>query len=872
MTKNRALAAGRQSRILPTAASLIALMASLAAPGASAADLTLQAGDNTTPVRFSFNAASGATNWPGQLAAASGNNYFTNGLQLRSNPGASLTVTFAGDQLNLQNSILALRGGTGSTTNVGSNMIVTGTGAGINNGAGTTAQTLASNAAIQLASGSVFTLNPGDNTRTLTVSAAMAGAGSVVVTNTSTAGATILSNTNNAYTGNTTVTGTGLLQMGAATALPDAVTAGDLVIAKGTVTNGGTVQLLGNATTTQGLADGAGGGGVVENAGASDAILTIQGNTTGDRTFSGTIQDGSGGGNLGLTKTGSTTREILTGANTYTGATTISGGTLQIENNSALGTATGTADGTVINGTGVLGLNNGVSSAEYLTMAGRDSANTNPDAVVSTGNNTLTGPIVLTATGATGVNFAFSSASGTLTVGGPITGDGPNALIFRGAGDTVVNGSITLTEAGSDHEVAGEGSGAKTIAGAVDLSGSRMANIVNDGTGSLTFNGPVKMNDVTGNAWVGAEDGNLSVTGTLEMKNAAGGAVIANNGAGAVSVAGADMSGAKAGNAVWNDVGGSLTVGSVAVAGVLNMSGAQGTWSQVVNSGAGSVVVYSDIDMRNSTATNSVVGNRGAGSLTVNGDIDMTGSTGTRQVGNVGSGSTTVNGTLTNVAEAGATAGTFIVGQGADLTDVDKLGVGAGATIDATDVVSDFTIVSGQTLYGAGEVIAPTESVQMLSGAGGVMAPTGGDVVAAAGSIIDMGNGLHTDFATLTILGDMTLEKDSLIQVNLDPTGAGGFDLLAVSQILKIVDMARLQFFWSVAPTALVYTFASYATIDRASGAEFAVTDAPTGYHIDYGYQGQYVALVSDIPVPAPLFLMGLGALIMGAGRRYAKR
>jgi len=615
--------------------------------------------------------------------------------------------------------------------------------------------------------------------------------------------------------------------------------------------NGKDIQMSGGTLNLNGhdaILDGLHGDGVVTS--VDDPGLTL----IGGGTYSGTIT-----GPIDLTMNGASTAvQILsgTGTNTYSGVTTISGGTLQVEKDSALGTPVGgqtLANGTVINGTGVLGLN-GVSSGEYLTVAGRDAGDANPNAVVSTGSNTLSGPIALTATDATGTDFAFSSASGTLTVDGAITGDGSNALIFRGAGDTVVSGSITLTEAGSDHMVVGDEGGAKTIAGAVDLSGSGSAAIINAGTGSMTFNAPVKMNDVTGAAWVRANGGDLSVTGTLDMKNAAGAATIANYGAGAVAVAGADMSGAQGNASVWNDAAGSLTVGSVAVAGVLNMSGAQGSWSQVVNAGAGSVIVYSDIDMTGSTAANNVVGNRGAGSLVANGDIDMTGSTGVRQVGNVGTGSTTVDGTLTNVAEAGASAGTFIVGSAANLAGVGKLGVSDGATIDATAVASDFNIVSGQTLYGAGTV----------------KEPTAGDVVAKAGSTIDIGNGLYTDIATLTILGDMTLEEDSLIQINLDPTGAGLVDLLQVSDILNIVDRAKLVFYWTVAPTALVYEFARYETLDPTSGT-FAVTNAPTGYHIDYGYNGHYVALVSDIPVPAPLFLMGLGALIMGAGRRYAK-
>ena len=62
------------------------------------------------------------------------------------------------------------------------------------------------------------------------------------------------------------------------------------------------------------------------NAGGAGAILTTGGNNT-STTFSGVIQDGAGV--TGLTKVGTGTF-TLTGANTYTGGTTISAGTLQI--------------------------------------------------------------------------------------------------------------------------------------------------------------------------------------------------------------------------------------------------------------------------------------------------------------------------------------------------------------------------------------------------------------------------------------------------------------------------------------------------------------------------------------------------------------
>ena len=67
------------------------------------------------------------------------------------------------------------------------------------------------------------------------------------------------------------------------------------------------------------------GSGSVTNSGASPATLTVGGNGT-STVFSGSLANGTG--SLGLTKTGAGIF-TLTGNNTYTGATTVSVGTLQ---------------------------------------------------------------------------------------------------------------------------------------------------------------------------------------------------------------------------------------------------------------------------------------------------------------------------------------------------------------------------------------------------------------------------------------------------------------------------------------------------------------------------------------------------------------
>ncbi len=70
------------------------------------------------------------------------------------------------------------------------------------------------------------------------------------------------------------------------------------------------------------------GAGTLQNAAASAGTLTIGGGNA-TSTFSGTIQDGAGGGVLNLTKTGSGTISLTGAANlTYTGTTTVSAGVL----------------------------------------------------------------------------------------------------------------------------------------------------------------------------------------------------------------------------------------------------------------------------------------------------------------------------------------------------------------------------------------------------------------------------------------------------------------------------------------------------------------------------------------------------------------
>ena len=118
---------------------------------------------------------------------------------------------------------------------------------------------------------------------------------------------------NNTYTGANDVQA-GTLRAGSTTAFGDNVAT--------TVDSGAVLELDGNNNSIGSLA----GAGTVENANATAATLTTGGDNT-STTFSGLVQDGTGGGALSLTKTGSGT-QTLSGANTYTGVTTVNAGNL----------------------------------------------------------------------------------------------------------------------------------------------------------------------------------------------------------------------------------------------------------------------------------------------------------------------------------------------------------------------------------------------------------------------------------------------------------------------------------------------------------------------------------------------------------------
>jgi len=386
-----------------------------------------------------------------------------------------------------------------------------------------------------------------------------------------------------------------------------------------------------------------GGGATIGNLSTNGGLVTL--NLGGTSAVSGVIS-GSGG----LTKTG-TGALTLSRANTYTGATTLTAGTLTLANNAALGT-------------GTLSLNGGTLAAS----GSRTLAN-----AISLANNSIIG--------GTG-NIAFSGA---------LTNTNNRTLTVNNTGSTTFNGAVNLSNSATSRTLTIAGTGATTIAGVIQNgSTSTASGITQSGTGTLTLSGN---NTYGGNTTLSA--------GTLVMSN--------NNafGTGTLLLGTGTFSAGGAARTVSNNVtlSGNTTIGGSLGLTFLNPVTASNNLTLTVNNSA--LTTFNTVNLSNS-ATNRTLTLAGTGSNVVFAGPIQNGSTSTASaVTKTGTGTVTFSGNNTYGGATTLTAGTLVVDSNT------ALGTGtlslSGGTIRGNGVArtlgNAITLAASSTIAGSSDLI-----------------------------------------------------------------------------------------------------------------------------------------------------------------------
>lgn len=202
----------------------------------------------------------------------------------------------------------------------------------------------------------------------------------------------------------------------------------------------------------------------------------------------------------------------LTGANTYTGVTTISAGILNIQNGSALG---GTTSGTTITSGATLQIEGGISvGAEALTIRGAGAPGATGALENVSDTNNYDGLLTLGAAG------TISSDAGVLnlTNAGTITG-ATFGLTLTGAGDGSIAGIIGTTSGTLTKTGAGKWTltGASTFTGRTFISGGTLEfkTLKNVSGGASSLGAPTTAANGT------IDIGSTTIPGTLRFTGAA---------------------------------------------------------------------------------------------------------------------------------------------------------------------------------------------------------------------------------------------------------------------------------------------------------------------------------------------------------------
>ncbi|WP_247871514.1 autotransporter-associated beta strand repeat-containing protein, partial [Azospirillum sp. TSH7] len=501
---------------------------------------------------------------------------------------------------------------------------------------------------ITVSSGKTLTLTNGSSD-TLTIASKITGSGAV----TKTGAGTLTLTGGNDYSGATTVSD-GTLTTNGGIGDSSAVT----------VASGATLELSG-AETIGSL--------------AGSGSVTLGGNTLsvgGDNTS--TSFDGIVSGTGGLSKSGTGTL-TLTGTNSYTGATTVSAGTLEL--NSSGGTALADSSAVTVASGATLKLSSATETiGDLQDSAGTLALGANALTINQTSNKTFSGAI--TGTSASSLTLSTNAGSTSLTLSGTSNSSG-----FAG-GITVTNGWLVVS---SDSNL---GTGTLTLnGGTLRLSAT-----------TATIDNAVAIGNNGGTVSVAPSGGNLTLSGAVSgsgtLTKAAGGNLTLsadNSGfsgaftinAGTVTVSNANALGSTTGGTTVADGAALALSGGITVAENLTLSGSGVSSGGALISASGTNTVSGTVTLNaNATVTTT-------SALTISGVVG-----GANALTKGGSNTLTLSGDNTYTGATTISAGTLVAGHSNALgTTAGSTTVASGATLA---VANGVTLAENLTVSGSG--------------------------------------------------------------------------------------------------------------------------------------------------------------------------
>jgi autotransporter-associated beta strand protein len=530
-----------------------------------------------------------------------------------------------------------------------------------------------------------------------------------------------------------------------------------------------------------------------------------------------TIGGGAIAGAMDLTKQGAGNL-TLTEANTYSGQTIVTGGTLKVGNQAALGTATGVSDATLVSGGGTLDLNGFAlgTQQERILIAGAGVGgngaliNTGADQINATRFVTLTADATIGGTGRIDVRGSTSTANppnGSLDVAGfTLTKTGANK--FAIVSTLVTDGNIVVNQGTLSIETTSkvQGNGTITLNAGTTL---QFYDNVTPGnvTRNMVFNGITVDNQ---NRAVEVIDSNISFGGnnTFSIGTASTNTLLLTG--------------------VLSETGGPRIL-TKSGAGILGLAGAN-TFSGDTRVTGGTLRLDNSLALQNSTLDYSNLG--GAVSFSSLTSATLGGLKGNQALA---------------LANASAAAVALAVGQNGSTTTYSgvlsgsgslmKIGGGTLTFLGANTYIGDTRINAGVLQLGAANRIADSSRLVM---AGGTFATTGfsetlGALAVVANSKVDLGSG-----ASVLHFADSHAESWSGLLTIVDwdghwgTTGGGTVDKLFVgasSTGLTATQLSEINFA-GFAPGAMML----------ATGEVVPIAPARGDFNLDHTVDGNDVA------------------------------